>query len=1139
MKIIVSLFSLLFLPGITLAQSNTENYVESRTYLEPVTTSSASYKQVRTVQYFDGLGRPKQVVNVKASPLGKDVVIKIEYDSFGRQVKDYLPVPQQSTLNGDIYSDPHANATSVYGAEKIYAEKILESSPLDRILQQKQVGNDWNTHPVQFGYDANTHTEVKKYAASFNYTTFEATINLSGTYGENQLYKNSVTDEDGNVTIEFKNGAGQTVLVRKNDGTQNVDTYYVYNDYDQLAFVIPPLASVAPALDQTTLDNLCYQYKYDGRNRLVEKKLPGKGWEWMVYDQQDRLVATKDVQNDWLFTKYDMFGRVVYTGLADLGTSRQTVQQSLDNLQGAAASNNEARHSTGFYSGNMLVYYGNVSYPTGFTKVMSVNYYDTYPAGTPTIPATILTQAVLPQDAQNSSISTKSLPTASYVKNIEDDNWTKSYTWYDTKGRAIGSHTINHLGGFTKTESELDFGGAVQQNKTYHKRTAADVERTISESFTYDPQNRLLSQSHQVDSNPIEMLVLNTYNELSQLKEKSVGGGLQTVNYTYNIRGWITQINDPSALGNDLFGYKIRYNQVEGLETPNTDYMNLQVKPKYNGNIAEVDWKTSTDPNNYYRRYGYVYDALNRLGAGFYQSDANPSAKEYFEKLDYDANGNILALKRSAELSLSGFANNIDELTYTYSGNKLTSVTDGSFDYRGYPDSAGNTISYDNNGNMKNHVDKGILQIDYNFLNLPNYIKFSSYVVRNSENIHVNTAYLYRSDGVKLRKKYNFFSGRSQNNASQTMEYLDGFQYSSYNGVNGVPLSANGLQFIPTSEGYFDFVQNKYIYQYKDHLGNIRLSFYNDGTGNPAVDRTTDFYPFGLEFNASISSGTANENYKYGFQNQELQTETGWNSFKWRNYDPTLGRFFNVDPMSEKFQYNSTYAFQENKMGLGRELEGLELLQERGLITATGMIANDIYPKGPLPSYVISYLNYKSGNSALQGMDVADLPSGARGMGKWNNADGHFTSFAGEAKATKALGVFELIKQINTAIDAPGEIKAMGENTEAVKYIDKLDFQFGQMQTAQYLVNKADLKMDNKTKTEITNYVFDGSLPKDVNSRSNSIINLSSKSNIVNTANSIMRQNDIRVRNSPEVQKRQELEQQRMEHENKLQNVGR
>ena len=50
-----------------------------------------------------------------------------------------------------------------------------------------------------------------------------------------------------------------------------------------------------------------------------------------------------------------------------------------------------------------------------------------------------------------------------------------------------------------------------------------------------------------------------------------------------------------------------------------------------------------------------------------------------------------------------------------------------------------------------------------------------------------------------------------------------------------------------------------------------------------------------------------------------------WDSFKYRNYDYAIGRFMSVDPLAEKYPYNSLYAFQENKLGLGRELEGLEV----------------------------------------------------------------------------------------------------------------------------------------------------------------------------------------------------------------------
>lgn len=42
---------------------------------------------------------------------------------------------------------------------------------------------------------------------------------------------------------------------------------------------------------------------------------------------------------------------------------------------------------------------------------------------------------------------------------------------------------------------------------------------------------------------------------------------------------------------------------------------------------------------------------------------------------------------------------------------------------------------------------------------------------------------------------------------------------------------------------------------------------------------------------------------------------------------PDVGRFFNIDPLAIKYPYNSPYAFQENKLGMGVELEGLELLK--------------------------------------------------------------------------------------------------------------------------------------------------------------------------------------------------------------------
>jgi len=66
--------------------------------------------------------------------------------------------------------------------------------------------------------------------------------------------------------------------------------------------------------------------------------------------------------------------------------------------------------------------------------------------------------------------------------------------------------------------------------------------------------------------------------------------------------------------------------------------------------------------------------------------------------------------------------------------------------------------------------------------------------------------------------------------------------------------------------------------------------------------------------------------YLYRYQGQERQDELGlnWDSFKWRNYDYVIGRFMLIDPLAEKYVYNSPYAFSENRVIDARELEGLE-----------------------------------------------------------------------------------------------------------------------------------------------------------------------------------------------------------------------
>ena len=128
------------------------------------------------------------------------------------------------------------------------------------------------------------------------------------------------------------------------------------------------------------------------------------------------------------------------------------------------------------------------------------------------------------------------------------------------------------------------------------------------------------------------------------------------------------------------------------------------------------------------------------------------------------------------------------------------------------------------------------------------------------------------------------------------------------------------------------------------------LSIVHEKTGTALqVLQTNDYLPFGLTFNeyyqsrAVAAPSTVYPQNKYQFQDQERQTgfDLGWYHFKYRMHDPAIGRFGMVDPLADKYAYNSTYAFSENRLIDGRELEGKEFMPQHAQLITYGSLFFD------------------------------------------------------------------------------------------------------------------------------------------------------------------------------------------------------
>ena len=862
------------------------------------------------IRYFDGLGRPTQIVQRKAGGQEQDLVTGVEYDNSGREQKNYLPAVISGN-NGAFVNDILSSAKNTYNNDfNPYSEIIYEPSALNRVNKEYGPGQNWRTgnnnegHSVKTSYMLNNKTDSHLKCAY--YYVSGNNLNRNNYYEASQLYVTGITDEDGNKSYEFKDKLGRVILTRQiNTATANPnhDTYYVYDDFGKLHFVIPPeLADSLPATGSWNMSdnnangrrlrNYAYEYRYDYRNRCIEKKLPGADWMYMVYDKTDRLIFSQDgeqrKENKWAFTKYDTFGRIIISGVQII--SNKTHTQLRDTYKNALIVEK-------YEDSGICKYTWNTMPDVTYLGVLIVNYYDHYDffnePGYNHLTYSAKEGYNTRYGDNNNKIAANGLLTGSLNAILDNSNsmrFIHKTFFYDYQGRTIQVRTDYKMDGMLEYEYfSYDFSGQLVKKDVYQNKLTMEYPLYEKYSNSYDHAGRLLTVKHQVNDlnfwRPEMILAENTYDELGRLKT-FMPNNLQNLKltYNYNVRSWPTEISGQE------FSEKLYYN--EPFRSGYPQY--------YNGNIATI-----TRDN--YLGSNYTYDNLSRLTAarGF-SSYSNwqyiTYGEPYTALYSYDKNGNVTKTHQVEN-------GDLDERRITHNGNQMYFMTYPSIDEcddQGYGQditdySQGSDIyyMYNKNGSLIKDPYKGA-EYSYNSLGMPKQIKVPA--------ILGTINYAYSATGERLEANYSWHSGLSVN----PVENVNRPKYTTPNSVKqrqyfGNKILENGdLKRILFDNGYYS--EGSYYFYLHDHLGSVGAV----GKDNGQVVQKNYYLPFGKVLNKFESWGGSVQPYKYNGKEEESMFGLGLYDYHARLQDQSSQRFMSIDPLAEKYYSFSPYAYCMN-----------------------------------------------------------------------------------------------------------------------------------------------------------------------------------------------------------------------------------
>ena len=851
--------------------------------------------------YYDPLYRPTFTFLYNHTPDKNNLVTLKEYDVYARPTKEWLPISVE--LNTLTHKTFENNALQFYSNDsRPFVENTYSSDRWDNgvlknqlVASQKQ-GDDLNSHKTQFISRGNTSNEVRLF-----YVTSDGDLGCSGYYRDSMLCVEEIIDEDDVLTIKYTNLQGQVILEKIGEAC----TQYVYNDLNQLCYVLPPLAVSQLGEGEYNEDNdvlkkYAYVYKYDKRGNQIYKRLPGCEPIRMVYDKSNALVLSQTGNQRargtyWTVYKYDSLRRLIYTAEIKLGSNDHEGQINDFNqwLVTERFSTDEQLHPMS-NTGYSRSYYD--SHPM---KLLTVNYYDDYQFLS-FIADTMQSRMAFEAFSDNSGIANATgLLTGTRTYYLDKTgNYSETVYYYDYRGREIQRRTTNHLGGIDVLSTKYDFANNVTDTWS-SQSTNNGLTTTEHYHYSYDHANRLKTTTYTFNDDAPITLQSYHYDELGRVRSRQIHGGIDSVVFAYDIRNQVTQIKSSG------YEQKYYYNQ----SCPSAEGHSGEL---YNGNISATTWTYGNKING----YTYTYDNMNRLSSTY--SILNNSLNVdylYSEKFGYDPHGNITSIERWDDNDA------MDVLGFTYVGNQLQSIDDRGveayhYDAKHYHDNSNSTndFAYDANGNMIYDQDRGIAAIRYNLLNLPDTIQFTN------GNLIIHR---YDAAGNRLETKYltkKIAVTVPLEEVVETPVYPQFFYITRDAFHNNIVYTANntdayGIEFVHNPEGYIRYygvAEHYHHYHIKDLLGNVRETYIHpDANYKECVERT-QYYPSGLPWAERLSDSFTAHPWKYnGKEFVEMHGLDEYDS-KARWYYPAICRTTTMDPLAEKYYATSPYAWCGN-----------------------------------------------------------------------------------------------------------------------------------------------------------------------------------------------------------------------------------